>query len=267
MKYLLGIFPLSLISSCIPVAGPCEGNNTNSDLSSLVECFEVEPDLNLQVARVRVIERLGEHQRLVFLHDNTGGSGVYWYVGLQTSRQDAVTTPILLGDRISVLNVDEQEAYIVITMLVAGPNDPMCCPSTERTKAFAMGDTGLTEVSELDRPFGAPSLTGTHWRLIDSGTEGFGPEIRFEGNKLFGLAGCNRFNAEFSLSANGKIRVSPVESTMMLCPPPIDAVETAFLSSLQSSVELDFSGMELQVVYPSGADFKRMRFELDLGDS
>ena len=77
---------------------------------------------------------------------------------------------------------------------------------------------------------------GQEWQVVKLGQKTVTPsdETPFLGFKsdglLWGFNGCNRLTGSYKLKANGKIDLSNVGSTMMLCPE--DTYETIFMSEL-----------------------------------
>jgi len=55
--------------------------------------------------------------------------------------------------------------------------------------------------------------------------------VRFEEDRIGGLAGCNRYFASYRVKGDS-LRIGPVGITKMMCPEPQMAVEDAFLAAL-----------------------------------
>ncbi len=81
----------------------------------------------------------------VILGENMGGSGMFESLVVVFNQggvpaQWAVTQ---IGDRVKVNAVAIQDHQVVLDMLVAGPNDPMCCPSLAETQTYRLTKGGL----------------------------------------------------------------------------------------------------------------------------
>jgi|GEM_PF-706595 len=86
------------------------------------------------------------------------------------------------------------------------------------------------------------SALGGSWRLVSLG-EMASPDVvpqsmeltaEFEGDRLFGSGGCNRFTGGFETQGN-QLSVGPLASTFMACEPPIADQETRYLAALQGA--------------------------------
>jgi hypothetical protein len=95
----------------------------------------------------------------VVLVAQTGGSGSFYYLvallgDTGTPKQAAST---LLGDRIDLQSLTIVNAGIVMEALVAGPNDPLCCPSQQTTSTYRLEGGGLALLEQVVvTPTGAP---------------------------------------------------------------------------------------------------------------
>jgi heat shock protein HslJ len=88
----------------------------------------------------------------------------------------------------------------------------------------------------------ALSLDGTSWRLSDyvspdgqsyTVPAAVTPLLSFENGQLTGNAGCNTFNAPYTVTGDA-IEVGPIMSTKMACEEPMATVEGAYLAALDS---------------------------------
>lgn len=88
--------------------------------------------------------------------------------------------------------------------------------------------------SKNDKP-----LAGTKWTLIEMAGKpviaGEGYHITFDDkeNRFHGVGDCNRISGAYSLKPDGKIALSSVISTRMMC--PNQAQEGAFLQTLEQA--------------------------------
>jgi heat shock protein HslJ len=75
-------------------------------------------------------------------------------------------------------------------------------------------------------------LQGTAWILANT-TGGVSININFGSATLTGFAGCNTYNATYTLGASGVITISPITSTQAVCSEEIMAQENQYLQTLQ----------------------------------
>ena len=86
------------------------------------------------------------------------------------------------------------------------------------------------------------SLDGTTWLLTDyispdgqsyTVPAAVTPQLSFAGGQLTGNAGCNTFNATYTVTGDA-IEIGPIASTKMACAEPMATVEAAYLAALDS---------------------------------
>jgi|SRR5689334_9267715 len=84
------------------------------------------------------------------------------------------------------------------------------------------------------------SLDGTTWLLTDyispdgqsyTVPAAVTPQLSFAGGQLTGNAGCNTFNATYTVTGDA-IEIGPIASTKMACAEPMATVEAAYLAAL-----------------------------------
>ena len=103
---------------------------------------------------------------------------------------------------------------------------------------------------------GTTQLDGTSWQLSQFTGPGdteipmpdaVAPTATFEGGALSGNAGCNQYNATYTLDGS-TIKIGPAASTQKACIGPVSAVETAFLGALEAvdTVTVTADSMTLQ---------------------
>lgn len=91
----------------------------------------------------------GVDDAAVILVTDPGGSGIFRDVVAVLNR-DGMPAPAasaLLGDRIKLLSLDIVDGEIVVGMYRHGPEDPMCCPTQQVTRTYALQ---LALVSEVE---------------------------------------------------------------------------------------------------------------------
>lgn len=85
----------------------------------------------------------------------------------------------------------------------------------------------------------AEYLSATAWRPSHIGEMTLAADvdlyIQFETDgELAGFAGCNRFFGSYELTEN-TIKIGPLGTTRMACPPDVTAFEFSFIEALQSA--------------------------------
>lgn len=101
------------------------------------------------------------------------------------------------------------------------------------------------------------SLDGSNWDLEtyqDEAGEMVGvlpgsiTTALFQANYVSGIAGCNRFNADYEVDGND-LSFGPVATTRKLCsdPPGIMQQESSFLSALSAVASFDLEGNSLEM--------------------
>jgi heat shock protein HslJ len=85
------------------------------------------------------------------------------------------------------------------------------------------------------RPAPRQPLEGVEWRLIRMDAkpplEGTTVTVLFEGERVSGSAGCNRFTGTYERAGTG-LKIGPLATTMMACEQPIMEQESQFTSLL-----------------------------------
>jgi len=93
----------------------------------------------------------GVRDAVVLLAFNSGGSGTFIYLAPVLAQDDTARqgTPQLLGDRVKVNNLAIQDGKVVVELVSAGPNDPLCCPSQRSTLTYQLEGPALKLLSEV----------------------------------------------------------------------------------------------------------------------
>ena len=109
-------------------------------------------------------------------------------------------------------------------------------------------------------------LLGTYWRTVEID----GSPVTVESNKrephlvfssegrVSGSTGCNRTSGTFEQGADS-FRFKQMITTKIGCPPPVDALERAFLKVLGATTAAQLSGNTLEL--KDAANKVRMRLE------
>jgi heat shock protein HslJ len=86
-------------------------------------------------------------------------------------------------------------------------------------------------------------LTGTSWIFVSIGGAPVAAdrpaELQFEGDRMSGSAGCNRFGGSYKV-ADGLLTTGPLISTMMACSDPEMEQERAFFDLMDAPVGITF---------------------------
>lgn len=104
------------------------------------------------------------------------------------------------------------------------------------------------------------AFEGPTWQLVAPGAQGAGvgaDEKRpvtalFEGGRVSGFSGCNRFMGSYTLDRDS-VLFGPLAGTMMACPEPEMAIEKAFLGALTGTLRYAISGDRLTLTPATGA--------------
>jgi hypothetical protein len=86
----------------------------------------------------------------VLLAENSGGSGVFVYLAAVVDRdgQPVNDSAQLLGDRPDIQSIVIDQGEILINMLVAGPDSPLCCPNLPVSPRFRLEGDKLVELTD-----------------------------------------------------------------------------------------------------------------------
>jgi heat shock protein HslJ len=112
----------------------------------------------------------GRETGAVVLVTEPGGSGTFYDLALLVNKAGKWTNTdiFLLGDRVKVHSVKITHNQIVVEMRAHAPRDPMCCPTREMKKRFAVHENRLVPVTggEKDKgerdPDGSPATGEKH---------------------------------------------------------------------------------------------------------
>jgi len=172
----------------------------------------------------------GKEEGVVVLVTSTAGSGTFYDLALLTKEPGGWvnTDTVPLGDRVKVHSVEIENDEIVVAMTTHGPDDPMCCPTLEVKKRFAVRGNRLVspagKVTNKETP-----ITGTVWHWVhtlyndDRKTVPADPQnytVQFlEDGTLNVKADCNRKGGTWSASPGEKrLSIEITHSTMAACP-------------------------------------------------
>jgi heat shock protein HslJ/LysM repeat protein len=193
----------------------------------------------------------------VLLAENSGGSGVFTYVGAQLNQngQPVDAGTVWVGDRTQIKSMTVQNGQIGLEIVTQGPNDPMCCPTTKMRQTYALQKGQLAQVGSED--LGTVSLAdldGTGWSLKELDfDQPVAPDTTitadFTADAVAGSAGCNTYNAAISSDSGQNLTVGPAITTRMACPEPAMTQETQYLTALQKTVQWSYFIGQLALTY------------------
>lgn len=121
----------------------------------------------------------------------------------------------------------------VVAILVAACSTGAASPAPSAAASEASSASGSAAPLSLD---------GTSWRLSDyvspdgqvvTVPAAVTPLLAFQDGQLTGNAGCNTFNASYTVTGD-TIEIGPVMSTKMACEEPMASVEAAYLAALEA---------------------------------
>jgi heat shock protein HslJ len=101
------------------------------------------------------------------------------------------------------------------------------------------------------------TLAGVTWTLVSLGGQPLPPGTRpptaiFDGARLAGFGGCNRYSGQVQDTGPGAISIGPVAATKMACPPPAMDVESRYFAILSPVTQYRVAGSRLVLSGPSG---------------
>ncbi len=100
----------------------------------------------------------------------------------------------------------------------------------------------------------APSLEGPTW-VLDGTIPGTEITAEFANGQVTGSAGCNNYSGSYistPAASGGRITISDLTPTMMLCEEEIMDQETRYLGSLMAATRYSIEDNELTIHYPGG---------------
>ncbi len=163
----------------------------------------------------------------VVIFTSAGGTGTFYDLALLTKGAEGwVNRDIsFLGDRVNLHAVEIKDDQILVSMTTHRPSDPMCCPTLEVKKHFAVQEDLLVSLTE-NRMEAESQITGTVWQWLrtfynnDSKNVPTKPQnytIQFlEDGTVNVKADCNLKGGTYSLEGKG-IAIAITHSTMAVC--------------------------------------------------
>ncbi|MBA3531204.1 MAG: META domain-containing protein [Ardenticatenales bacterium] len=188
-----------------------------------------------------------------------GGSGTFYYLAatINEGAEHHPVSTVLLGDRIQIKTIAIEAGEVAIAMIEAGPEDPMCCPTLETSKHYALQSNSLIR-SDL------PPLLGPVWGWVQTTTaEGVfasnGPErytIQLNEDRSYAAqVDCNSMSGTYILSEDGStIELIPGPMTQMGC--PADTLDTNYLGYLGNARSIELAERDMYITLADGSVMK-----------
>ena len=199
----------------------------------------------------------GQAEAVVLLAESSGGSGTFVYLAVVANQdgQPVNVATTLLGDRVQVNSMQIENNQLVVDMVQAGPDDPMCCPSQQVIKTYELQGGQLVEVSSQEVAGASAetpqTLEGSSWILTTLNGDAPLPETAITANfaedgTVSGSDGCNVYNAAYQVDGNN-ISITPGVSTIMACVEPVMNQATEYLTALESAATYQIQGDTLEL--------------------
>jgi heat shock protein HslJ len=189
----------------------------------------------------------------VIVATTLGGTGTFYELALLAREPVGWvnTDTVLLADRAKVRALSIDAGRIVVSMTVHGPNDPLCCPTVNTTRRFAVQDGRLAAIPG-DSPEAGPKLVGTlwQWRRTQYGNDTQAAPARpgdytlrfLEDGTLEVKADCNALGGAYSL-AGKQLTMQITHTTMAACAP--GSLENQFVRDLAGVAHYFFREADL----------------------
>lgn len=100
----------------------------------------------------------GVEDAVVVLVTDPGGSGTF-YTMVAVLNDRGMPNPVAtasLGDRVILNALTVDAGQISVEMVIAGPDDPLCCPNTTRHAVYALQGGTLALLEQTDTPGATP---------------------------------------------------------------------------------------------------------------
>ncbi len=171
---------------------------------------------------------------------NGGGSGVFTYLVGVSGRGGTPKSicTALLGDRSQVRSLTASDSGVTVEYVVAGADDPACCPTQNVRQTFPMRGDTLPDVQTEELGRISPADFAGEWRLAYLDWDEPAPDsilvtAQFDAGRVAGRGGCNRYAGPFTVEvASLEVATGPMVSTRMACAPPAMEVEDRYLAAL-----------------------------------
>lgn len=242
--------------------------------------YEGEPFVPNGAARPRVelltdlyltgdIDGDGKDDAWVLLNENSGGTGQILYLAAvaDIAGEPRNLDTVVIGDRVDVMGLAAADGNARLDYVAPGPGEPACCPTRMITAVYGMRNGELTELSREDRgTLSVAQLAGPGWQLArfdwnETLAEGISITATFEGERISGFGGCNRYFATIEAPTPYELKIGPVGATRKACPPPQMEAEDRYLKALEAATQFSFVLGKLAITYELGGALGTLVFE------
>lgn len=212
----------------------------------------------------------GKETGAVILFTHSGGTGTFYDLKLLSKESEGWvnTDSVLLGDRVKVLSIEIRDDAVALVMITQGSGDPMCCPTLQVTKRFAVQGNRMFPVSEEAQEKGVSSIVGPLWQwigtlhndgqqIVPSRAKDYTLQL-LEDGKLKIRADCNLKGGTYSIQER-LVSFEITHSTMAACPD--GSLEGQFVRGLSEGVSyfLKDGDLYIDLKFDSGT----MNFQRD----
>lgn len=211
----------------------------------------------------------GINELVVFLRENSGGSGTSTYIavaGVRDGKRLNLGTA-LVGDRVQLRGGRIDKARIELEVVQQGPGDAACCPSQLALRSWELTAEGLQELpTEITGTLSLADLAGVEWVLTELPAgkpvpAGVKATLKLDGDRISGSTGCNRYFASLRPGDRpGKMNVSGAGSTRMACPSALMNFETVYLEALDKVSHFGFMNGQLAFTWQADGQVHAMLF-------
>jgi heat shock protein HslJ len=242
--------------------------------------YEGEPFVPEGAARPRVellrdlhatgdIDGDGVDDAWVLLNESSGGTGQFLYLGAVSETRGSPRNigTLAIGDRVKVMSLEAEGGTATLTYVAPGPREPACCPTQMISGVYGLENGTLTELSRAELgTLSLGQLEGTTWRLQrhawdEPVADGISITAVFEGDRVSGSAGCNRYFATVNAPTPYDLAIGPAGTTRMACPPPQATAERRYLLAMTNAVQYSFILGKLAISYRVDEEHGTLIFE------
>jgi META domain len=201
----------------------------------------------------------GAEEAVVVLAESSGGSGTFDYLAVVKRTASGIENlaSTVLGDRVKIRSAHIEKGMLLVSVLRAGEDDPMCCPGELTDLGWTLAGSRL-EAVKVSAPTGRLSLAtllGIDWVLRAWDFDESAPEepevtLNYKDGRFSGSSGCNRYSASATPGGPpGDFSMEPIMGTRMACPGTQSSIETRFLKQLGGARKFSFLLGRLAVTY------------------
>lgn len=227
------------------------------------------------VGNLRVIGDLdgdGTDDAVVLLNYAPGGTGQLLHLAVVARKKGKIenVATTLIGDRVRIRDVRIDQSRILVDVVQAGPQDPMCCPGEVTTREWIFEPGGkLNPVVVAAKPgrLTLETIGNTEWVLRSWDLKESAPKqptvtLIFRDGRFTGSSGCNNYFAPAKEgNIAGDVEVGPAGTTRKSCPDKEMAVERRFLDQMGRVKKFSFLMTQLALSWEKQGVWKTMLFD------